>query len=109
MPIRLELGPRDLESDSAMLVRRVDGEKVVAPLTQLVKVVRDQLEEVHTLMFNKALKERDGHLKQVTEWSQVQPTLNEKCLLLIPFCGGKECEAKIKADTTGVNPCTFLI
>ena len=60
------------------------------------------------MMFDKAKVERDEHIKQTTEWSQVPELLNTKNLVLVPFCGDKACEEAVKKDSESKNPRTFV-
>eukprot|EP00041_Stephanoeca_diplocostata_P035200 m.1231241 g.1231241 ORF g.1231241 m.1231241 type:complete len:1417 (+) comp24658_c0_seq1:93-4343(+) len=99
VPLRLELGPRDMEQQQVVIVRRDNGVKQAVPENSLVETVPTMLEAMQSDMYARALKERDASVVLVDEWSNVVPRLNEKKLLQIPFCGGKDCEGQIKELT----------
>jgi len=89
VPIRIEVGPRDLEQNGARMVVRFGGEKSDVSLDDLADIVEKKLVTVQDEMFAKALKFRDDHLVQVTEWKDFVPNLEKHNLVLTPWCGGE--------------------
>lgn len=89
VPIRIEVGPRDLEQKQARMVVRFGGEKIDVGVDDLAESVEKKLVEVQTNMFNKATEFRDDHLVQVTEWTDFVPNLEKHNLVLTPWCGGE--------------------
>jgi len=89
VPIRIEVGPRDLEKGQARMVVRFGGEKIDVGVDELAEVVEKKLVEVQNGMFEKARKHRDDHLVQVTEWKDFVPNLELHNLVLTPWCGGE--------------------
>ena len=89
VPIRIEVGPRDLENKQARMVVRFGGEKIDVSVDDLAGAVENKLVEVQTNMFNKAKEFRDDHLVQVTEWKDFVPNLELHNLVLTPWCGGE--------------------
>ena len=61
VPLRVEIGPRDMEAGQCVLVRRNDGEKTVVALTELEQAVKEQLEAVQQGLFEKAKKNMEEH------------------------------------------------
>lgn len=96
VPLRLELGPKDLANESVVSVRRYDGTKQSLPLGSLLKDVTVLLDQIHNDMYNHADKEFRAHRKIVTEWDDFTRTLNAKNHVIIPWCESEECEDKIK-------------
>uniref|UniRef100_A0A0N5A5F5 proline--tRNA ligase n=1 Tax=Parastrongyloides trichosuri TaxID=131310 RepID=A0A0N5A5F5_PARTI len=96
VPIRFEVGPKDLEKNSVLSVRRYNGQKSPLPLENIGKNTVQLLEEIHHAMYNKVLDARNEHMKVCLKWDDFTPQLDNKCILLSPFCGGKGCEEKIK-------------
>ena len=86
VPLRLEVGPRDAASGSVMVVRRVDGVKASKPVAGLGSAIRNELDDIHRVMFAKASAARDSKVVQVTSWSDFVPALNDDCLVLTPWC-----------------------
>ena len=89
VPLRIEVGPRDLENRQARMVVRFGGEKIDVGVDELAESVEKKLVEIQSNMFNKAKEFRDDHLVQVTEWKDFVPNLEKHNLVLTPWCGGE--------------------
>mmetsp|Transcript_24686 Transcript_24686/g.37429 ORF Transcript_24686/g.37429 Transcript_24686/m.37429 type:complete len:737 (+) Transcript_24686:85-2295(+) len=89
VPIRIEVGPRDLENKQVRLVVRFSGEKIDVGVDDLADTIAKKLDEVQQGMFAKALQFRDDHLVKVTEWKDFVPNLELHNLVLTPWCGGE--------------------
>ncbi|KAF5270207.1 hypothetical protein FQA39_LY08421 [Lamprigera yunnana] len=100
VPIRVELGPKDIKNKQIVAVRRDTGQKVTFKRENVVKDVANLLDNIQQYLFNKASEDFSNHTVQITEWSQFTPNLNKKNVILTPFCGENDCEDKIKADST---------
>jgi len=87
VPIRIEVGPMDIEKKQIRAVIRHNGEKIDLPLEGLGAYIKDKLENIHDAMFDKAVVERDEHVVQVTEWKDFVPNLEKNNLVLTPWCG----------------------
>ncbi|XP_014601281.1 PREDICTED: bifunctional glutamate/proline--tRNA ligase [Polistes canadensis] len=99
VPVRIELGPKDLEKNQVTFVRRDNCQKATASRKEAVVFLRNLLNEIQSSMLNKAKKTLDDHIKKVEEWALFIVELNNKNLLLSPFCGEVSCEDNIKADS----------
>lgn len=100
VPIRLELGPKDVQANQVIAVRRDNGEKIIIPRKEVATRVKELLEVIHKTMFDRAYQELQDHTKITKIWSDFTKHLDSKNLLLSPFCGKIECEDLIKADST---------
>ncbi|KAB0799789.1 hypothetical protein PPYR_07669 [Photinus pyralis] len=100
VPIRVELGPKDIKNKQIVAVRRDNGQKVTMKRESAAKDLATLLENIQQNLFNKASEEFTSHTIQVTEWSQFTPNLDKKNVILSPFCGEMECEDAIKTDST---------
>ena len=89
VPLRIEVGPRDLESKQARVVVRATGEKVDMPVEGLGEALSTKLTEIQDAMFAKAKGVRDDHLVKVTDWKDFVPNLEKHNLVLTPWCGGE--------------------
>jgi prolyl-tRNA synthetase len=89
VPIRLEVGPLDIEKKSARVVIRHDGEKTDLPVEDLGKTIKEKLDEIQKIMFEKAKATRDEHVVKVTEWKDFVPNLELNNMVLTPWCGGE--------------------
>lgn len=100
VPVRLELGPRDMENGVCVIVSRVTGEKKVIQQENLVEEVQAMLEQVHNEMFERALKFREDHFYSVDSLEEMKASMDEKRgFALAGWCGSEECESKVKEET----------
>jgi prolyl-tRNA synthetase len=97
VPIRLELGPRDIEKAQTVVVRRDTGTKTTLALDGACTHVGDLLEVIQCDMYSKAKELFERRLVQVTKWEEVVPTLDNKCVVVLPWCEDGACEDDIKA------------
>ncbi|KAJ3313849.1 hypothetical protein HDV04_001410 [Boothiomyces sp. JEL0838] len=96
VPIRLEVGPKDIAKGEAKSVRRDTGEKVQLSLENIGETIFNLLETIQEDMFQKAKKERDEHLVRLETWDNFVETLNNKNIILSPWCERVECEKDVK-------------
>lgn len=99
VPIRIELGPKDMKAKQLVAVRRDTGEKLTIPLSEVSTKIPALLKQIHSDMFNKAKKEFDEHISLVHSWNDFVGGLAKKNLLLAPFCGDETCEKHIKDES----------
>lgn len=96
VPIRMEIGPKDLQNKSRMLVRRDDGSKASQPAEGIAQHVLQLLDTIHHDMFKRADDEYRSHRKVVAQWSDFTTELNKKNHVVIPWCEVEACEDAIK-------------
>jgi len=96
VPLRIELGPRDIEAGTVVIVRRDGGGKETVAQADLVKIVTQRLDEMQAALLAKATAERDQHVIKVTEWSQFVPALDGKNITLCAWCDTTACEDAVK-------------
>ncbi|CAL1708919.1 unnamed protein product [Somion occarium] len=96
VPLRLEIGPADIAKQQTLTVRRDTGVKAPIPLADITTSVPQLLETIHNDMFKKAQDIYFSRLKQVTKWEDIVPTLDNKCVAVIPWCEEEACEDDIK-------------
>lgn len=107
VPLRLEIGPRDVDNGQVILARRDTGEKVSVPLEGAVEAVTELLAEIQQNMFQKALAFRDAHshldidtLEQLSAHIAKSEAENSPSgWVLAGWCGDDDCEAKVKEET----------
>jgi prolyl-tRNA synthetase len=92
----LELGPRDIQANTTLAVRRYDGKKWSIPLTDISSAIRTTLDTIQSEMYERAAKTMDERLKLVLKWEDVVPTLDAKNILVLPWCENESCEDDIK-------------
>ena len=96
VPLRLELGPADLAKNQTLSVRRDSGVKAPLPLADITKTVPELLETIQADLFKRAQDAYYSRVKPVTNWDDVVPTLDNKCVIVMPWCEEEACEDDIK-------------
>ncbi|KAH9814352.1 prolyl-tRNA synthetase [Melampsora americana] len=96
IPLRLELGPKDLANQTTLVVRRDTGIKTPFELKSLDEEIPKLLETVQNEMYGRAKVVYDEHRRIMTKWDGFVPALNENCSCVIPWCEEESCEDRIK-------------
>jgi prolyl-tRNA synthetase len=100
IPVRIEVGPKDVAKDQAVLVRRDNREKAFVPLANLTSALKQTLKLVHTEMLEKALKFRDENTRKARDYESFQRVLDgEGGFIWANWCGDEACETKVKEET----------
>ena len=106
IPVRVEIGPKDIEANQAILVRRDTHEKITVSLDELEARAGELLETIQKDMLERARAHRDSHTYTATEWDEFVKTINEKPgFVKAMWCGCQECEDKIKEVTGATSRC----
>jgi prolyl-tRNA synthetase len=106
IPIRVEIGPRDIEQNQAVLVRRDTHEKIMVSLDELDQQVKDLLDDIQKNMYEKAKNHRDEHTSEATDLDTFTKTVEEKPgFVKAMWCGCQECEDQIKETTGATSRC----
>lgn len=96
VPLRLELGPKDLAAGVVTTSRRDQDSKSTVPLADVATAIPALLETMQSDLFAKASAEFRAHRVQITSWESFVPALNAKNVCLIPHCLGGPCEDEVK-------------
>ncbi len=108
-PIRMVLGPRDLENDNVELARRDTKEKWTVSIKGIENTIDDLLDNIHQNMFNKALEHRDNHITEVDSFDEFKEVLNNKGgFIAAHWDGSGETEEKIQQLTKATIRCIPL-
>ena len=109
VPLRVEIGPRDMEAGQCVLVRRVDGEKIVIGLDELESAVNQQLEVIHKVMYDLALENLKGHIYEAHSLEEAKE-LQEKNggFIKTMWCGELDCELAMKEKAGMSSRCMPL-
>ena len=100
VPLRLEIGPKDIEKGQVMLARRDTREKLATPLDGLTERVRSLLDDIQQGLFKRALDFRAEHTSTANSWDEFLAAMEGRPGFVIArWCGDAECEARIKAET----------
>jgi prolyl-tRNA synthetase len=100
VPVRLEVGPRDIEKRQVVLARRDTREKMPTPMEGLRERVTGLLDEIQTALFDRALQFREARTSRAADYDRFKQLMEGRPgYVIAPWCGSSECEATIKADT----------
>jgi prolyl-tRNA synthetase len=111
VPVRLEIGPRDIENNVCVLVTRHNREKTVVSLDELEKAVAEKLEEVRAGIYKKAYENREAKTYKCLTLDEIKDALkaNGDGFVKAMWCGSEECEDKVKEETGVGSRCIPLI
>lgn len=90
VPVRVEIGPRDLKNNVATIVRRDTGKKETAPIANIVEEVRNRFQAIHESLFEKAAASLRGRIKDCNTLEDVKENIQEG-IARIAWCGEREC------------------
>jgi prolyl-tRNA synthetase len=100
VPLRLEIGPKDLEKSQVVLARRDTREKAFVPMEGLTEHVEQLLRTIQDALFARAIAFRDDHTSSTESYDQFKATMDGRPGFVIsPWCGSATCETEIKNDT----------
>ncbi|XP_056021865.1 bifunctional glutamate/proline--tRNA ligase-like isoform X2 [Ostrea edulis] len=99
VPIRVELGPRDIKQNQLVAVRRDTSEKMILKRENIDKQLADLLKNIQDSLFNRAKLDLDSHMIVSHQWKHFCDSLDNKKIIQAPFCGDEDCEEKIKKDS----------
>ena len=106
IPLRVEIGPRDIENNQCVVVRRDTGEKITVSLDELEAKVAELLDTIQKDMLEVARAHRDAHTYTAKNWDEFVDIVNNKPgFIKAMWCGETECEENIKAETGATTRC----
>lgn len=105
VPLRLELGPKDLINNQAVLVRRDTGEKMNISLDQINEIIPKILDQIQSNLFNKALEYQKHKTKEVDSWDDFVLEIEKGNFVSAHWSQDKEVEALIKEETGATIRC----
>ncbi|RMF05369.1 proline--tRNA ligase [Candidatus Woesearchaeota archaeon] len=103
VPIRIEIGPKDLAEEQAVIARRDTGKKEFVKMKDLKEIVAQQLDDIQKSLLERARKFLDESTAEAANWSDFKELISQKKMVLAPFCCEVECEDEIKSETQGVT------
>lgn len=117
VPIRIEAGPKDMAQGTVVMVRRDTGEKVTVKKEELAQRADELLKAIQKNLFERAKQFRDKHTKDIADYESMKQYFSADSAGVSEtnsgfarglWCGSKECEAKLKADTKATIRCLPL-
>ena len=106
VPLRIELGPRDIEAGQCVAVSRVTGEKTTAALAEIEASVAKMLDEIHDEMFARAKRNLDEHTYAARTVDEIRSIVeNGGGFIKAMWCGDEACELKLKEEAGVTSRC----
>jgi prolyl-tRNA synthetase len=100
VPLRLEIGPKDIEKSSVRIARRDTREKIDVSMNGLADHITRLLDEVQSSLFERAKTFREEHTQRVSTYEEFKAAMEGRPgFVIAPWCGSADCEAHIKAET----------
>jgi len=99
IPIRIEIGPKDIAKNQAVLVRRHNQTKTSIEMDSLTEKISSELKNIQKEMFDAAKKILDERVVRVSEYQQFKDELENGKMIDCSWCGNQTCEDKIKEET----------
>jgi prolyl-tRNA synthetase len=103
VPIRLEIGPKDLEADQVTLVMRDNREKQFIKIHDLAAVLPEMLEAMQKRMYDKAKEQLESSIVEVVDFNSFVKAIENKKIARTTFCGEPACEENIKEKSGGAT------
>ena len=106
IPLRIEVGPRDIENNQCVVVRRDTGEKLTVSMDELKDKVAELLVTIQKDMLEAARAHRDSHTYTAKDWDEFKNIIeNKPGFVKAMWCGDRACEDKIKEETGATTRC----
>lgn len=106
VPVRIEMGPRDIENNQAVLVRRDTSEKITVNLEELEEKLGELLEDIQKSMYESCKKAREERTTVAYNMEELKKNLDEnQGYVKTMWCGSRECEDKVKEVTGAPSRC----
>lgn len=105
IPLRIEIGPRDLEKNKVVIVRRDTHKKIDMPIKKLSKEIPNILNEMQKNLYDSALEKLNSKIVQVKTWKEFEKAIKNKQVAKIKWCGETSCEETIKEKTMATSRC----
>lgn len=105
VPLRVEVGPRDIENEQVVLAKRNTGEKIIVKFNEMVEKADQLLKVIHDEMYKKALSYLLDHVTEVHSMDELNAALEKGGYAKMMWCGDQACEDKIKELTNATARC----
>jgi len=99
IPIRIEIGPKDIAKNQAVLVRRHNQTKTSIEMDSLTEKISSELKNIQKEMFDAAKKILDERVVKISQYQQFKEELDNGKMIDCSWCGNQTCEDKIKEET----------
>jgi prolyl-tRNA synthetase len=103
VPVRIEIGPKDIDKKQVIMVRRDTGDKEEVKFNEIPKKLKENLDKIQKNLFENAKKLIDDNIVEVEKWGDFVKQIKKKKIVKAFLCGKKECEELIKAEADGAT------
>src|SRR3989338_7443743 len=103
VPVRIEIGPKDLKKKEVVLVRRDTSQKTSVKISKLVKEVESLLNDIQKNLYKKVKKFLEDETRIAKNYQEFKEVIVAGGFVKAGFCGSRQCEEKIKNDTTATS------
>ncbi|MBU2523181.1 MAG: proline--tRNA ligase [Nanoarchaeota archaeon] len=103
IPLRIEIGPRDLDKGIVVIARRDTSEKKEVKIKDINKFVEKALEEMQNSLLEKSKKLFKSKIEKTSSFDELKKLIENKKVGIVPMCKNVECEDKLKAETKGAK------
>jgi prolyl-tRNA synthetase len=106
VPVRIEIGPRDIAAGQAILALRDTGEKLTVPLAGLKSALQDQLAAMQTRLYQTAAKTLAERTADVSTYAELEERVAANAgWNRVGWCGDEDCETRVKTETKATIRC----
>ncbi|MFH1848676.1 MAG: proline--tRNA ligase [archaeon] len=103
VPVRIEVGPRDIQKDQVVIVRRDTGDKAFVRMSDIRGKVKETLSSIQDNIFKKAQDFLHNNTVETLDWKEFQQAIKDKKMVKTQWCGSSECEELIKDKSDGAS------
>lgn len=103
IPLRIEIGPKDLEKKQIVMVRRDSGEKTTLKFSETAKKSKEILTEIQDNLLEKAKEKLYSNIEESDEINKIKNLIKDKKIVLTPLCNSIKCEDQLKSDLNGAK------
>ncbi len=103
IPLRIEIGPKDIAKKQVILVRRDTSKKIPVALSDLGRTVAKQLEAMHKDMLDRSRKLLTSSIKSVNNWKGLVDAIEQRFVVQTIWCGKRNCEERVKNEANGAR------
>lgn len=105
VPLRVELGPRDIEKGQVVFAKRNDGQKIFVSMDEMADKANELLKVIHQEMYEKACRYLADHVTEIKSLDELDAALEKGGYAKMMWCGDRACEDKIKELTNATARC----
>ncbi|MFT4303626.1 MAG: proline--tRNA ligase [Candidatus Woesearchaeota archaeon] len=107
VPLRIEIGPKDIEKNQVVVARRDTSEKCFVQRSELFEKISSLMYDIQNNLLNKAQENIDNNIVKPKDWDEFVKAAEQRKIIFAPFCGEEDCEDIIKDETKGATSRCF--